>query len=98
MLQQLRARHHLVSVLTGLTLLVLAVAHLGGRARVEAAPSLVVALPAPPDPSRAWRAELDWSRVRADGDGYVQVLRSGGRVELTLDPRLQRLADEALAD
>ena len=29
----------------------------------------------------------DWSRVRKDGSGYVDVLRDGSRVELTLDPR-----------
>jgi cell division protein FtsI/penicillin-binding protein 2 len=51
----------------------------------------LAALPRPP---ASWK--LDWNKVRADEDGFVQVLHDGGRVELTLDPRLQQMAERVL--
>jgi cell division protein FtsI/penicillin-binding protein 2 len=44
------------------------------------------------------RVPLRWSEVRLDGDGFVERTADGRRVELTLDPRLQRLADHVLAE
>jgi cell division protein FtsI/penicillin-binding protein 2 len=95
MIQQLRVRNRWVTVLSSLTLVALAILSMM-RHGAQAAPAAAViapALPAPPD----WRRQLDWSRVREDGAGFVQVLKDGGHVELTLDPRLQRAAEHVLS-
>src|SRR5581483_12040579 len=94
MIQQLRVRNRWVTLLSGLTLVALAILSMmrHGAQAAPAAALIAPALPAPPD----WRRQLDWSRVREDGAGFVQVLKDGGHVELTLDPRLQHAAERAL--
>src|SRR5262245_47872490 len=37
--------------------------------------------------------KLSWARVRADGNGFVEVKGDGSRAELTLDPALQARVD-----
>jgi cell division protein FtsI/penicillin-binding protein 2 len=97
MLRQLQTSRHLASTLALLSLLALAALLVArGKTVAQAAPAVVIAsaLPRPPEP---WRRELAWTKVRADGEGFVQVLRDGGRVELTLDPRLQRMSERVLS-
>jgi cell division protein FtsI/penicillin-binding protein 2 len=101
MLRQLKSTRRLATTLAITSVaLIAAVAFRGGQL-AEAAPAASIAAALPRVASRgggeAWRRQLDWSRVRADADGYVQLLRDGGRVELTLDPALQRQAERALA-
>jgi cell division protein FtsI/penicillin-binding protein 2 len=104
MLRQLKTGRRLATSLVFVTLAgIAAIQWIRGGALAEAAPtaSIAAALPHGAVPPRSsaepWRRQLDWSRVRADVDGYVQVLRDGGRVELTLDPELQHRAERALA-
>lgn len=52
------------------------------------------------DDARAYRipaAEVDPAAAEVDGDSLVQVLGDGTRLELTLDPMLQRAAQRSLA-
>src|SRR5258706_14266803 len=91
MLRELQKSRHLTYVLCCFTLVAAAGwwgAHLR---RAQAQPSLLASLPRPPVP---WK--LDWNKIRSDEGGFVQVLHDGGRVELTLDPRLQQLAVHGL--
>jgi peptidoglycan glycosyltransferase len=93
MLRQLRKSHHIATALCAFTLVV-AAGWLTARIRkAEAQPSMYASLPRPPDP---WKVELDWNKVRAEENGFIQVLHDGGRVELTLDPRLQKMAEHVL--
>jgi cell division protein FtsI/penicillin-binding protein 2 len=70
-----------------------------GGHRAEASPAaLVSALPRPPEDRERLKHELDWSRIREDEDGYVQLLPGGRRVELTLDPGLQHRAERLLGE
>lgn len=96
MLKELRTGRKLATTLCLISLATLAalVAARGGRL-AQAAPALAM-LPRPPEPGGAYRAELNPARFREDASGYVQVLRSGGRIELTLEPRLQHLAEQLL--
>ena len=100
MLRQLEKSRHLATLLVFLTLAALAaLATSRGRGRAQAAPphglpsASLTALPRLPP---AWKRELSWAKVRADENGFVQVLHDGGRVELTLDPRLQKLTERVL--
>lgn len=43
-----------------------------------------------------WRAQLAHLDARQDGDRLIQPLSDGGRVELTLEPRLQAAAQQLL--
>src|SRR5262245_23622059 len=45
--------------------------------------------PASEVPGENARHGFDWSRVRRDASGYVDVRTDGSRAELTLDPALQ---------
>src|SRR4051812_33728424 len=94
MLRQLKTSRHLATALCAFTL-VLAAGWLASRVRPAEAqqPSMLAALPRLPEP---WKRELDWNKVRADEGGFVQVLHDGGMVELTLDPRLQKMAERVL--
>jgi cell division protein FtsI/penicillin-binding protein 2 len=92
MLRQLSKSRPVASFLFAATLVVVAGLTARGR-NALAQPSLYASLPRPPDP---WKSELDWNKVRADDAGFIQVLHDGGRVELTLDPRLQQMAESVL--
>jgi cell division protein FtsI/penicillin-binding protein 2 len=97
MIRQIRRSRLLSTSLASLTLLWIALL-LHQRHAAQAAPPLSMVLPRPADLARArLQRELDWSRVRRDGAGYVQVFSDGAHAELTLDPRLQALADKTLA-
>ena len=82
MLRQLQTGRKLTTTLCFLSLAALA--------------AIAAALPRPPAHSRT-KGELDWQRVQADADGFVEVMRDGGRLELTLDPSVQRQAERAIA-
>src|SRR5262245_4286683 len=103
MLRELRTGRRLATLLMALTLASFgALLMLRGARPADAAPaaSLASALPgslASEDP-RDWRKELAWPRVRHEGAGYVQALPDGGRIELTLDPSLQRESERALSE
>jgi cell division protein FtsI/penicillin-binding protein 2 len=90
MLRQLKKSRQ---VATFLCMFTLAAAAVWCMQRAQAQPSLYASLPRPPS---TWKGELDWNKVRADEAGFVQVLHDGGRVELTLDPRLQQLTERVL--
>jgi len=102
MLRQLKSGRKLATTFCLFTIACIAALSMWrGGPLAEAAPTASIAA-ALPHAGRAraaepWRRQLEWSRVRADADGYVQVLRDGGRVELTLDPELQRRAERVLA-
>jgi cell division protein FtsI/penicillin-binding protein 2 len=98
MIRQINRSRLLSTTLAALTLLLIAALAQQQNA-AEAAPPLAMVLPRPADLARArLQRELDWSRVRRDGAGYVQVFSDGAHAELSLDPRLQALADKTLAD
>ena len=94
MLRQLETSRHLATALCAFTLVV-AAGWLASRVRPAEAqqPSMLAALPHLPEP---WKRELDWNKVRAEEGGFVQVLHDGGQVELTLDPRIQKMAEHVL--
>ncbi len=101
MLRQLKKSRHLATLLCMLTLVAAAGwSTLHGRASAQAAPAAIVSttyasLPRPPEP---WKRELSWAKVRSGESGFFQVLHDGGQVELTLDPRLQKLSDRVLEE
>ena len=81
--------------LVSLLLLAVVLHHEGHDA--EASPPLALVLPRGADLARARvQHELDWTRVVRDGAGYVQVFADGAHAELSLDPRLQTLAEKTL--
>src|SRR5579871_2815737 len=96
MLRQLNTQRHLTTILVVLSLAGGAVWLTARSAHsADAAPHLGKgSLPKTPS---AWRRELAWSRVREDDGGFVAVMPDGGQVELTLEPRLQHLAQRVLA-
>ncbi len=99
MIRQISRSRHLATGLTLLTLLFIGVVLHQHKQGAEAAPPLSIAVPRPAELARARvERELDWTRVRLDGAGYVQVFDDGGRAELSLDPRLQALTEHTLAD
>ncbi len=92
-----RSRHLATSFALASLLLVAWVSHHHGT-DAEASPPLALVLPRATDLARARvQRELDWGRVRLDGAGYVQVFEDGAHAELSLDPRLQLLAEKTLA-
>src|SRR4051794_28037479 len=97
MLRQLKTGRRLATAFVLMSLaFIVAVQMVRGGHLAQAAPAaLAAALPRPP--AEPWKRELHWSRIRPDGSSYVQVLRDGGHVELTLDPQLQRRAEALLA-
>jgi penicillin-binding protein A len=106
MLRELRTGRRVATTLCLASMILLGVLLLlrGGHL-AEAAPAASIAaslgangLPKPPEPDPTWRSELRWSKVRRDGDGYIQMLKNGGRVELTLDPAMQAETERALAE
>src|SRR6185369_9083010 len=74
---------HLPTGLALLSLLLIAgILHQHGRS-AQAAPPLALLLPRPAQLARSRiQRELDWTRIRKDGAGYVQVFSDGGRAEL----------------
>ncbi|MGZ3428290.1 MAG: penicillin-binding transpeptidase domain-containing protein, partial [Polyangia bacterium] len=66
--------------------------------RAEAAPPALIASAAPRFEPNLENAQhrWDWSRVRKDGGGYVDVRTDGSRAELTIDPMLQARVDKLL--
>jgi len=97
MIQQLKTGRKLATLFTALSLIFLALLYMGRHA-AQASPAAAIAVALPGVPAAAWQRELAWARVREDGAGFVQVMRDGGRVELTLDPALQHRAERILAD
>ena len=98
MLRQLKVRRHVATVLCLLTVLALAATRAIHGSVAEAAPPALIASaahhfePAFENAQHRW----DWSRVRKDGSGYVDVRADGSRAELTLDPALQTRVDKLL--
>lgn len=80
-------------------------APLGAPAAAPAAPASPTAQAPAPGPAPAQPAGppelatlLDLDRIARQGDGYVATLTDGRRVALTLDPRLQALAERLLEE
>ncbi len=97
MIQQISRSRHLATGLALLTLLLIGVVMHQHKRGAEAAPPLAMIVPRAADLARSRvQQELDWTRVRLDGAGYVQVFSDGGRAELSLDPRLQALTERTL--
>jgi len=98
MLRQIKVRRHVATVLCLLTVLALAATRAIHGSVAEAAPPALIASaahhfePAFENAQHRW----DWSRVRKDGSGYVDVRSDGSRAELTLDPALQTRVDKLL--
>jgi cell division protein FtsI/penicillin-binding protein 2 len=63
--------------------------------RTLAAPAALITAHGPDAPREKLRVTLD--RVHRSGAGYVADLDGGARADLTLDPRMQRLAEKLLA-
>jgi peptidoglycan glycosyltransferase len=99
MIRQISRSRHFATALALASLLLVSLV-LQRHAHVAlAAPPLAIQLPRASDIARARLHEgLDWTRVQKDGDGYVQVFADGAHAELSLDPRLQALAEKTLAD
>ncbi len=98
MLQEIHRSRRVAAFFAFVSLLLVGLI-LHDRHAAEAAPPLAISLPRSTDLARAQvRRELDWTRVRLDGSGYVQVFSDGGHAELSLDPRLQTLAERTLED
>src|SRR5258706_4755667 len=98
MLRQLQRHRNFATLLMFLGLALLGALQFWGGPSASAQPpaAMVSALPRLAVDVAAWRGELDWSRVVEGKDGFVQPLKDGGHVELTLDPRMQRAAARAL--
>ena len=98
MIRQISRSRHLATTFALASLLLVAwVGHRHGT-DAQASPPLALVLPRATDLARARvQRELDWGRVRLDGAGYVQVFEDGAHAELSLDPRLQQLAEKTLA-
>src|SRR5260221_13968790 len=98
MLREERKSRRIALLLCGLTLALAAVAttRAGEDRAAEAAPRLLIAARDPESPRRP--LEVSLARMRLAGGGYVAELPDGGRAELTLKPRLQRLADRLLVE
>jgi penicillin-binding protein A len=98
MLRQLKVRRHVTTVLCLFTLVGLVATRALHDRRAEAAPPALIAsaaarfAPALQSTQRRW----DWSRVRKDRGGYVDVRSDGSRAELTIDPALQARVDKLL--
>jgi penicillin-binding protein A len=97
MLREKRSSRRIALLLCGLTLASTTIAGAArGRRQALAAPRLLIAGRDPESPRRPLEITLD--KVRAGGKGYVAELPDGGKADLTLDPRLQRLADRLLLE
>ncbi|MSP61380.1 MAG: penicillin-binding protein [Myxococcales bacterium] len=95
MIREKESSRRVALILCGLTTLALT-ATWGARDRASlAAPGLMIAAHDPEAPRASIPITLD--RIRRTSDGLVADLGEGARAELTLDPRLQRLADRVLA-
>ncbi|HEY1585248.1 MAG TPA: penicillin-binding transpeptidase domain-containing protein, partial [Polyangia bacterium] len=98
MLRQIKVRRHVATVLCLLTVLALVATRAIHDRVAEAAPPALIAsaarhfAPAFENAQHRW----DWSRVRKEGSGYVDVRADGSRAELTLDPALQTRVDKLL--
>lgn len=96
MIQEINRSRRLSAFLAMVSLLLMGLV-LHERHSAEAAPPAAIALPRAADLARGrLQRELDWSRVRLDGAGYVQVFSDGAHAELSLDPRLQQMTERTL--
>ncbi|MDB4965266.1 MAG: penicillin-binding protein transpeptidase [Myxococcales bacterium] len=98
MLRQLKVRRKFATVLCLLTLGALTMTR-GFRDRTaEAAPPALITSAARRFEPAFENAQhrFDWSRVRRDGSGYIEVLPDGRRAELTLDPAMQARVERLL--
>jgi penicillin-binding protein A len=98
MLRQLKVRRHVASVLCLFTVGALVATRALHDRRAEAAPPALIASAAAHFEPRMENAQhrWDWSHVRKDGGGYVDVRSDGSRAELTIDPALQARVDKLL--
>ena len=95
MLRQLKVRRHLTTILCLLSLALISVTRVWHGASAQAAPPLLIASMSQP---RQPPMVVSWSHVHRDGDGFVERLPDGGRVELTLDPAMQARAERLLRE
>jgi penicillin-binding protein A len=98
MLRQSKVRRHVATSLCLLTLGTLVATRALHDGRAEAAPPALIASAAPrfEPPFENSNHRSNWSRVRKDAGGYVDVRPDGSRAELTLDPALQSRVEKLL--
>ena len=98
MLRQLKVRRHAATVLCLFTVLALvAIRMLSGNVAEAAPPALIQsAAPRFEPPFENSNHRSNWSHVRKEAGGYVDVRPDGSRAELTLDPTLQARVDRLL--
>src|SRR5436305_9727288 len=97
MLRQLKVRRNVTTVLCLLTVFALGATRALHDRRAEAAPPALIASAARFEPAfENSQHRWDWSRVRKDGGGYVDVRADGSRAELALDPALQSRVEKLL--
>jgi penicillin-binding protein A len=98
MLRQLKVRRHVATSLCLLTVVALVATRALHDPRAEAAPpALIQSAAAHFEPSfQNAQHRWDWSRVRKDASGYVDVRTDGTRAELTIDPGLQGRVEKLL--
>ncbi|HXU73442.1 MAG TPA: penicillin-binding transpeptidase domain-containing protein [Polyangia bacterium] len=98
MLRQLKVRRHVATSLCLLTVVALVAARGFHDRRAEAAPPALIQSAAPHF-ERAFENSnhrSNWSHVKKEASGYVDVRADGSRAELTLDPTLQARVDKLL--
>ncbi len=98
MLRQLKVRRHAATVLCLFTVLALVSVRMLHGNRAEAAPPALIQSAAPRFEPAFEHSNLrsNWTRVRKDGGGYVEVRPDGSRAELTLEPSLQARVEKLL--
>ena len=98
MLRQMKVRRHFATVLCLLSLGALTMTRAFRDRAAEAAPAALIASAAPHfEPAFEPAAHrFDWSRVRREGGGFVEVMPDGARAELTIDPALQARVERLL--
>jgi cell division protein FtsI/penicillin-binding protein 2 len=111
MLRQLKVQRYWITVLCIVTAAILLSSRALRDRNAAAAPPALIASVAqkfePPladqhwlvareEPAQKFELPFEWSRVRRDGSGYVEVLPDGSRAELTIDPALQSRVERVL--
>lgn len=97
MLREQTTRRRLTVGLCGLTLALLFAASMQHEASVEAAPGMAIA-PRRPEPAERSKVVITLDHVHRRREGYVADLAGDAHAELTLDPRLQALAEKIITN